>query len=122
YAREIARDLHLPTQFALLAPKVREFFELKAFGEYTDINDSAIIQAMHRSANLYITKKLFHQALSQSLFMKAEPILLANNRSLSNIQPFPFANSNAYSGKKCILNYAPCSNHLESTFAQFLDE
>jgi type III restriction enzyme len=122
YAREIAKDLHLPSQFALIAPKVREFFELKAFGEDTDINNPIIIQAMNRSANLYVVKRLFHQALSHHLFTETEPIIQVKDRSLSAIQPFPFSNNHAYSGRKCLLNYAPCSNLLEQTFAQFLDE
>ena len=33
YARRIAQDVKLPSQFAALAPKVREFLETKAFGE-----------------------------------------------------------------------------------------
>ena len=32
YARRIAQDVKLPSQFAALAPKVREFLETKAFG------------------------------------------------------------------------------------------
>ena len=33
YARRIAQDVKLPSQFSALAPKVREFLETKAFGE-----------------------------------------------------------------------------------------
>ncbi len=36
YARRIAQDVKLPSQFAALAPKVREFLETKAFGERVD--------------------------------------------------------------------------------------
>jgi len=32
YARRIAQDVKLPSQFSALAPKVREFLETKAFG------------------------------------------------------------------------------------------
>ena len=35
YARRIAQDVKLPSQFAALAPKVREFLETKAFGGQT---------------------------------------------------------------------------------------
>ncbi len=34
YARRIAEAVKLPAQFAAIAPKVREFFELKAFGQH----------------------------------------------------------------------------------------
>ena len=33
YARRIAEAVKLPAQFAALAPKVRAFFEQKAFGQ-----------------------------------------------------------------------------------------
>ena len=36
YARRIAQDVKLPSQFAALAPKVREFLETKAFGGPVD--------------------------------------------------------------------------------------
>ena len=39
YARRIAEAVKLPAQFAALAPKVREFFEQKAFGHSVDLND-----------------------------------------------------------------------------------
>ncbi len=37
YARRIAQDVKLPSQFAALAPKVREFLERKAFGGPVDL-------------------------------------------------------------------------------------
>ena len=45
YAKRIAQDVRLPSQFAALAPKVREFLETRAFGEpvnieYTDSNNN----------------------------------------------------------------------------------
>ena len=36
YSRRIAEAVKLPSQFAALAPKVREFFEQKAFGQTVD--------------------------------------------------------------------------------------
>ena len=41
YSRRIAEAVKLPSQFAALAPKVREFFEQKAFGQTVDLSDSA---------------------------------------------------------------------------------
>jgi type III restriction enzyme len=37
YARRIAEVVKLPSQFAALAPKVRDFFENKAFGRWVDL-------------------------------------------------------------------------------------
>src|SRR5579859_497589 len=39
YARRIAEAVKLPAQFAALAPKVREFFEQRAFGHPADLNE-----------------------------------------------------------------------------------
>src|SRR4029077_17089263 len=46
YARRIAEAVKLPAQFAALAPKVREFFERKAFGHPANLNELAVVKAM----------------------------------------------------------------------------
>ena len=48
YARRIAEAVKLPSQFAALAPKVRQFFEDKAFGRRVDLSDMATVRAMTR--------------------------------------------------------------------------
>lgn len=121
YARMIAKDLKLPSQFHVLAPKVREFFAVKAFGEPVNVDDPGIIQAMSRPAVGYVAKKLFTSALRNKIVEELEPSLLSEPRRLSETLPFPFSNSNALDGYKCILNYAPCSNDFERQFARFLD-
>lgn len=54
YARRIAQEVKLPSQFAALAPKVREFFEQKAFGKTVDLDDHATIRAMSSNVAHYI--------------------------------------------------------------------
>lgn len=46
YAKRIASDLKLPSQFAVLVPKIREFLQTKAFGEPVDLDDPAMIKAI----------------------------------------------------------------------------
>jgi type III restriction enzyme len=121
YARLIAADLKLPAHFAALAPKVKQFFAVKAFGEPVDVDDPAIIQAMGRAPVGYIVRKVFVQALRDKIVEDREPQLIDSGRSLAQIQPFPFSNPNATPGIKLILNYAPCTNDLERAFARFLD-
>ncbi|MFI5274563.1 MAG: DEAD/DEAH box helicase family protein, partial [Ktedonobacterales bacterium] len=122
YARLIAKDLKLPSQFHVLAPKVREFFAVKAFGEPVNLDDPTIIQAMSRPPVAYVVKKLFTNALRNKIVEELEPALLSAPRRLSETLPFPFSRStNAVEGRKCVLNYAPCSNDFESQFARFLD-
>jgi len=63
YAKRIAQDVKLPSQFAALVPKVREFLETKAFGEQVDLTDKAIIKAIATSVAQYVTVKTFAGAL-----------------------------------------------------------
>ncbi len=122
HARLIAKDLKLPAQFAALAPKVREFFETKAFGGAVDLDDPTIIQAMSRPPVIYITKRLFGDALRDKIVEGLEPTLQGEPRRLSEALPFPFSDTrNALAGRKCILNYAPCTNAFERGFGAFLD-
>jgi type III restriction enzyme len=121
YARLIAKDLKLPSQFYALAPKVREFFAVKAFGGPVDLDDATIIQAMSRPAVAYVVKKLFTTALRNKIIEELEPSLVREPRRLSEALPFPFSNTNAVEGRRCILNYAPCTNEYERAFAKFLD-
>lgn len=122
YARLIASDLKLPSQFAALAPKVKEFFAVKAFGGPVDLDDPTIIQAISRVPVAHVVRQLFTNALRDKIIEEQTPELLDNGRSLSQIQPFPFSNSNATAGHRLILNYAPCTNDYERRFAKFLDD
>jgi type III restriction enzyme len=121
-ARQIAADLKLPSQFAVLAPKVKEFFAVKAFGGEVDLEDRAIIEAMSRTPSIHVVRRLFTNALSGKIVEEQTPELLDSRRSLAQMQPFPFSNPNAVDGHRCILNYAPCSNKFEAAFARFLDQ
>ncbi len=122
YARLIASDLKLPSQFAVLAPKVKEFFAVKAFGGEVNLDDPAIIQAMSRVPVAHVVRKVFTNALRDKIVEEQEPELVDSGRSLAQVQPFPFSNSNATPGHKLILNYAPCTNDYEHRFALFLDQ
>ncbi|HEU0026050.1 MAG TPA: DEAD/DEAH box helicase family protein [Ktedonobacterales bacterium] len=121
YARLIASDLKLPSQFATLAPKVKEFFAVKAFGGPVDLDDHTIIQAMSRAPVAHVVRKLFTNALREKIVEEQIPELVDSGRSLAQVQPFPFSNPNVTPGHKLILNYAPCTNTFEKAFAQFLD-
>ena len=54
YARRIAEAVKLPAQFAVLAPKMRDFFEHKAFGCPVDLNDAKIVKAMSTTLAHYV--------------------------------------------------------------------
>ncbi len=67
YARLIASDLKLPSQFAVLAPKVKEFFAVKAFGGEVNLDDPTIIQAISRVPVAHVVRKLFANALRDKI-------------------------------------------------------
>lgn len=121
YARVIASDLKLPSQFAYLAPKIKEFFEEKAFGRRVDLEDKTVLKAMSRNAAAYVVKSAFGKALKDLLIEEAEPELLVPDRPLSECQPFPWSRP-TYEATKCVFNLVPCDNQFEREFARFLDQ
>src|SRR5205814_2275107 len=76
YARRIAQDVKLPSQFSALAPKVREFLETKAFGAPVDLNEPAMIKAISSNVAQYVTVKTFVEALRKLVISELEPQLL----------------------------------------------
>lgn len=120
YARLIASDLKLPSQFAHLAPKVSQFFEQKAFGKPVDLNDPTIIRAMGRNAASYVVRKAFTSVLRDLLIETAQPELLTHARRLSFCEPFPFSRP-TYGATRTVFNLVPCDNEFERLFARFLD-
>jgi len=120
YARRIAEAVKLPAQFAALAPKVREFFEQKAFGHPVDLNDHAIVKAMSTPVAHYVCVDVFKKALQALTIEEQTPQLLEPARMLSTCQPFPWSRP-VWEGQKCVFNLVPCDNDFEREFAKFLD-
>ncbi|MBI1924369.1 DEAD/DEAH box helicase family protein, partial [Candidatus Poribacteria bacterium] len=119
YARRIASDVKLPSQFAALAPKVREFFERKAFGAVVNLDDKALIKAMSSNVASYVVVKTFGKALREKVIEPTEPQLTAPERMLSSAPPFPHSRP-TFEAAKCVFNYVPCDNEFERDFAKFL--
>jgi type III restriction enzyme len=120
YARRIAEAVKLPAQFAALAPKVREFFEHKAFGHTVNLEDPATVKAMGTPVAHYVCVDVFTKALRAVSVEKQEPQLLEPARMLSTCPPFPWSRP-VWEGRKCVFNLVPCQNDLERDFAKFLD-
>jgi len=120
YARRIAEAVKLPAQFAALAPKVREFFELKAFGHPVDLSDPVIVKAMSTQMAHFVCVDVFKKALQALTIEEQKPQLLEPARMLSSCQPFPWSRP-VWEGQKCIFNLVPCDNDFEREFAKFLD-
>ena len=102
YARRIAQDVKLPSQFSALAPKVREFLETKAFGVPVTLNEPAMIKAISSNVAQYVTVKTFVEALRKLVISELEPQLLHAGRPLSETAPFPWSRP-TLAADKCII-------------------
>jgi type III restriction enzyme len=120
YARRIAEAVKLPSQFAALAPKVRDFFEGKAFGHLVDLNDTATVKAMSTAVAHYVCVDVFKNALLELTIEEQTPQLLEPARMISGCQPFPWSRP-VWEGRKTVFNLVPCDNDFEREFAKFLD-
>jgi type III restriction enzyme len=119
YALQIAYDLKLPSQFAALAPKIREFFEKKAFGKSVDLHQPLVIKAMSTDLTGYVVCHEFKKALQQCVVMETQPQLETPARWLSSTPPFAFSQQLVES-PKTVFNFVACDNKFEEAFAKFL--
>jgi type III restriction enzyme len=120
YSRRIAESVKLPSQFAALAPKVRDFFENKVFGQWADLNDHEVVKAMSTPVAHYVCVDVFSKALKKLTIAEQEPTLLEPERMLSSCQPFPWSRQ-VWEGVHTVFNLVPCENGFERDFAKFLD-
>ncbi len=120
YAKHIAQEVKLPSQFAVLVPKVREFLTTKAFGEQVNLDDPVMIKAISTNVAQYVTVKTFVEALRALVIERLEPHLLNAGRKLSDTEPFPYSRLTC-EARKTVFNLVPCDSHLEERFARFLD-
>jgi type III restriction enzyme len=120
YARRIAEQVKLPSQFAALAPKVREFFEQKVFGQWVDLSDINVVRAMSTPVAHYVCVDVFSKTLKELTIAEQEPQLLEPARMLSCCIPFPWSRP-VWEGTKTVFNLVPCDNQFEREFARFLD-
>ena len=121
YAKRIAQDVKLPSQFAVLVPKVREFLRDRAFGETVDLADKAIIRAIATSVAQYLTVKTFASVLRALVVEELSPTLEHPGRPLSETEPFPFSRP-TFEASKTVFNLVAADNDFEREFAQFLQD
>ncbi|HEX6508483.1 MAG TPA: RNA-binding domain-containing protein [Chloroflexota bacterium] len=121
FAKRIAHDVKLPSQFAELVPKVRDFLRVRAFGESVDLDDPVIIKAISRSAAQYVTLKTFVSALRAVVIEEQRPELDLAGRPLSETPPFPYSRP-TLNASKTVFNLVPCDNQFEKDFARALED
>src|SRR5207302_57951 len=119
YARRIAQDVKLPSQFAALVPKVRQFLETRAFGGPVKLDTPDMVKAIGSNVAQYVTVKTFVQELRKLVVEELQPQLLNAGRRLSETPKFPWSRP-AVAAAKCVFNLVPCDNKFEQEFAQLL--
>ena len=120
YANVIAKEARLPSQFAALAPKVRDFLKLQAFGREVDLDSPEILSAISQPLPQMLTIKVFLDVLREKLVQPQEPVLEGVGRKLSSVAPFPWSQA-APECRKTVFNKVACDNDYEVAFARFLD-
>ena len=120
FARIIAAQVKLPTQFGVIAPKVRQWFETRAFGQTVVLEDESVLKAMSGKAVAYVCKEEFVNALRQIAIEEQQPELLEAPRTLTTLEPIPWSRG-FVEAKKSVLNINPCANEFEKSFCRFLD-
>ena len=120
YAKRIAQDVKLPSQFAALVPKVREFLEKKAFGETVELGSKAMIKAISSNVAHFVTVKTFAQELRGLVVEELVPQVEHEGRKLSETLPFPYSRPTLADARQCVFNLVPCDNDFERRFAKFL--
>lgn len=120
YARRIAQDVKLPSQFAVIAPKVRAFLAGAAFGRAVDLSAPEIVKAISSNVAAFVTIQAFVKELRKVVVDELEPELLHAGRKLSELAGFPWSRPTV-AAAKCVFNLVPCENKFEQQFAKFLE-
>ncbi len=121
YAKRIASEVKLPSQFAALVPKVREFLSLYAFGEPVNLGDPAMIKAIAHPVAQHVTVKAFVALLREVVVEERTPALAGEGRPLSTCAGFPWSRKTA-KADKTVFNLVAADNDFEKAFAEFLEK
>ena len=121
YAKRIAADLKLPSQFAALVPKIREFLEHYAFGEPVDLDTPEMVKAIASNVSQYVTIRAFAAALRKVVVEQQSPLLRHPGRRLSTTPGFPWSRP-TLPAAKTVFNLVAVDNEFEKTFADFLEK
>jgi type III restriction enzyme len=120
YARRIAQDVKLPSQFAALVPKVREFLEARAFGRAVTLDGAEMTAAISSNVASYVTIDLFVKALRQVVVQEQTPRVVSARR-VSETPAFPYSKA-AFPAANTVFNLVAPDNEFEKRFARFLED
>ncbi len=121
YAKRIAADVKLPSQFAALVPKVRQFLTHHAFGETVDLSEPAMIKAISHKIAQHVTVKAFVKILRDVVVQEQTPALEREGRPLSDCPGYPWSRP-TLEASKTVFNLVAADNKYEKAFAAFLQK
>ncbi len=121
YAKRIAHDVKLPSQFAALVPKVRQFLTHHAFGETVDLSEPAMIKAISHKIAQHVTVKAFVKILRDVAVQEQTPALEGEGRPLSDCPGYPWSRP-TLEASKTVFNLVAADNKYEKAFAVFLQK
>lgn len=119
YAKLIAQDLKLPSQFASLVPRVRAWL-LVAFSTPVELDTPEGIRAIAQPLVAHVVRKEFARALRPLLIEEQMPEVVGEARPLSETPGFPWTRPTTVS-VRTVFNLVACDNQFERAFADFLD-
>lgn len=120
FANELAREIRLVGQFALLAALVKGYLERRTFGGPVDVGDPLVLQALREpAARETVLQVLAHVINDRTLAAgtaaaEPKPLLLSWTR------PFLWSRQTA-TVEKSVFSAQPCDSGLEVQFCRFLD-
>ncbi len=76
--------MKLPSQFAALVPKVREFLEERAFGARVDLSRPEMVTAIGSNVAAYVTIRRFVHELRKVVVEELQPQLIDAGRAIRN--------------------------------------
>jgi len=121
YAKRIASDLKLPSQFAALVPKIKQFLQTQAFGEPVNLDDPMMIRAISHPVAQHVTVRVFVAALREAVIEERTPTLEQAGRNLSTTEGFPWSRP-TLPATKTVFNLVAADNEFEKAFAAFLEK
>lgn len=121
YAKRIAENLKLPSQFPILVPKIRQYLAERVFRETVDLTDPGVIRALSTNQVSWVVTETLEKVLRPLVVEAKEPELLHQARPLSGTLPFPTSRK-LFESDRTIFNYVVCDNDFELAFARLLDQ
>jgi type III restriction enzyme len=122
---KVTRRVGLPTAFAQLYPKVRDYVAARCFGREMDVEGEIIREHLRRQVLQEGIVKYLARKIGEAMVEKQAIEFEKASLKLSNTKEFPWKRNltpEPVAAKKTIFNFVATYNDFERRFAYFLDE